>query len=127
MKKGFIGPIGDDLPSIIALMLAMGLFFSSVVYVINVYNQKIADMDMLKGSIEIGRAVMDKGVLTRDDLDSNPNADYVAKSYNLNYDVYLESDTNSCSMESLRFSYLVAMNDAGKIELHTMMLCTWKG
>jgi len=127
MRKGFIGPIGDDLPSIIALMLAMGLFFSSVVYVINVYNQKIADMDMLKGSIEIGRAVMDKGVLARDDLDSNPNADYVAKSYNLNYDVYLESDTNSCSIESLRFSYLVAMNDAGKIELHTMMLCTWKG
>jgi len=127
MRKGFIGPIGDDLPSIIALMLAMGLFFSSVIYVINVYNQKIADMDMLKGSIEIGRAVMNKGVLTRDDLDSNPNANYVAKSYSLSYDVYLESDTNSCSMESLRFSYLVAMNDAGKIGLHTMMLCTWKG
>ena len=127
MRKGFIGPIGDDLPSIIALMLAMGLFFSSVIYVINVYNQKIADMDMLKGSIEIGRAVMNKGVLTRDDLDSNPNANYVAKSYSLSYDVYLESDKNTCSMESLRFSYLVAVNDAGKIELHTMMLCTWKG
>ncbi len=127
MRKGFIGPIGDDLPSIIALMLAMGLFFSSVVYVINVYNQKIADMDLLKGSIEIGRAVMDKGVLTRDDLDSNPNADYVAKSYSLSYDAYLESDQNSCSMEALRFSYLVAVNDAGRIGLHTLMLCAWKG
>jgi hypothetical protein len=127
MRKGFIGPIGDDLPSIIALMLALGLFFSAVIYTLNVYNQKIADMDMLKGSIEIGRAVMNKGVLTKDDLDSNPNADYVAKSYALSYDSYLESDKNNCQLEALRFSYLVAVNDAGKIGLHTMMLCTWKG
>ena len=41
MKKGFIGPIGDDLPSVIAVMLALGLFFSSVRYALNAYDQKI--------------------------------------------------------------------------------------
>jgi len=126
MRKGFIGPIGDDLPSIIALMLAMGLFFSSVIYVVNVYNQKIDDMNLLKGSLEIGRAIMADAILTRGDLDS-PNANYVAKSYGLSYDAYLDGDKNNCREDALKFSYLVAVNEEGKVNLHTMMLCTWKG
>jgi len=123
MRKGFIGPIGDDLPSIIAIMLALGLFFSAVVYTLDTYNQKIADMDALKGSIEIGRVIMDRGILT----EVKPAAaNYVKESYGLEYDAYLDNDQNICEEGAYRFTYLVAAFDEGSIGLHRLTICTWK-
>ena len=124
MRKGFIGPIGDDLPSIIAIMLALGLFFSAVVYTLDIYNQKIEDMDALKGSIEIGRVVLSNGILT--DI-KPPEAEYVAKSYALNYNVSLDDNpTTVCNENSYKFSYLVAVSETGGINLHKLTICTWK-
>jgi len=121
MKKGFLGPIGDDLPSIIALMLAMGIFFSAISYTMNIYNQKIAETETLKGSLEIGRAVMDKGLLTAID---NPVADQVAFSYGLNYNQFLDNVPDGECVKSYRYNYLVAMQEPGSVKLHTLIICT---
>ena len=121
MKKAFLGPIGDDLPSIIALMLALGIFFSAIAYTMEVYNQKIAETETLKGSLEIGRAVMDKGLLT--DID-NPVADHVAFSYGLSHKEFLDNVPDGECVKSYRYNYLVAMQELGGVNLHTLIICT---
>ena len=63
IKKGFIGPIGDDLPSLVAVLLALGIFFSSLSFTFNAYNEKIASMNKLKGSIDIARVVTQEGLI----------------------------------------------------------------
>ena len=123
MRKGFIGPIGDDLPSIIAIMLALGLFFSAVIYTMNIYNQKISDMETLKGSIELARVVLDKGILTEI---NPPAAAYVAQSYALNYNTSLDDGPSKCADNSYKFSYLVASSLGGDIRLQKLTICTWK-
>lgn len=39
-KKGFIGPIGDDLPSLIPIVTGLVIFFSIFVLTLNTYNEK---------------------------------------------------------------------------------------
>lgn len=134
MRKGFIGPLGDDLPSIIAILLALTVFFSSMVYTMNIYNQKIEDMQALKGSVDIAKAILDKGILSgTNQADIDPlEAQYVAQSYGLKHGVYLDSDTNNvCPADSYRFSYLVAAyagagTTGADIGLHSLVLCTWR-
>jgi len=43
-KKGFIGPIGDDLPSLIPIVVALVLFFSIFTMTLNTYNSKNASI-----------------------------------------------------------------------------------
>ncbi len=39
-EKGFIGPIGDDLPSLIPIVTGLVIFFSVFVLTLNTYNEK---------------------------------------------------------------------------------------
>jgi len=39
-KRGFIGPIGDDLPSLIPIVTGLVIFFSIFVLTLNTYNEK---------------------------------------------------------------------------------------
>lgn len=39
-KRGFIGPIGDDLPSLVPLVISLLLFFSIFTLTLNTYNSK---------------------------------------------------------------------------------------
>lgn len=39
-QKGFIGPIGDDLPSLIPIVTGLVIFFSIFVLTLNTYNEK---------------------------------------------------------------------------------------
>jgi len=126
MKKGFIGPIGDDVPSLIAIILAMGLFFTGFSHAMNVYNQKIVDMEALKGSVEIARAALGDGILSPSDWSNidSPAIDHIAKSYSLDKKIFLD-DLNSCDEKAYRFSYLVAVyGTTSEIELHKMVVCT---
>lgn len=51
-EKGFLGPIGDDLPSLIPLTFALIIFFATFTFSLNSFEQKNAlisdDMDTLK-------------------------------------------------------------------------------
>jgi hypothetical protein len=126
--KGFVGPIGDDLPTIVAILLAIGLFFSSLIYTLDIYNQKMVDMYSMKGSIEIGRAVLESGLVS--DLNP-PAAKYIAKSYALNYSAYYDDQARDsagrkkCPDNSVRLSYLVAVNEVGGPYLRRLTICTW--
>ena len=42
-EKGFLGPIGDDLPSLIPLIFALIIFFSTFTFAFNVFNEKNSD------------------------------------------------------------------------------------
>ncbi len=41
-SKGFLGPIGDDLPSLIPLLFALVIFFSAFTFTFNVYQNNLA-------------------------------------------------------------------------------------
>lgn len=51
LNKGFLGPIGDDLPSLIPLLFALLIFFSTFTFSYSVFSQKNAgfekDIDIL--------------------------------------------------------------------------------
>jgi hypothetical protein len=123
MKKGFIGPLGDDLPSIISILLALSLFFSGVIYSLDVYNQKLSDMELLKGSVEIARVIMENGTVS---VIKPQKADDVAYSYSLFYDAYLNDGAKSCPEKAHKFSYLVADSSSGDMKLAKLVICTWK-
>ena len=40
MKRGFLGPIGDDLPSLIPLVFALIIFFYSFTFAWNIFNER---------------------------------------------------------------------------------------
>ena len=42
-KRGFIGPIGDDLPSLIPLLLGLVIFFSTFTFAFNAFDARNAD------------------------------------------------------------------------------------
>ena len=44
LQKGFIGPIGDDLPSLVPIVVALLLFFSIFALTLNSYNSKNAEI-----------------------------------------------------------------------------------
>jgi hypothetical protein len=56
-KKGFIGPIGDDLPSLVPIVVSLVLFFSIFALTLNTYNTKNTylrkQMDMTSVAREI--------------------------------------------------------------------------
>lgn len=56
-KKGFIGPIGDDLPSLVPIVVSLVLFFSIFSLTLNTYNTKNSfirkQMDMTSVAREI--------------------------------------------------------------------------
>ena len=130
MKKGFIGPLGDDLPSVVAIVLAMGLFFSGLLYAINTYNQKIVGLEVLRGSIDIGRVVTGEGIIIGDLSSLKSKADTTARSAGLNFELYFAdspsaTQTGQCGDNWYRFNYLVAyMQSTSDITLRTLVLCT---
>ncbi len=63
MKKGFIGPLGDDLPSLIAIMLALTLFFSGLTFSMNVFDQKRERARLMKGALDISRVIIKEKIL----------------------------------------------------------------
>ena len=87
MGKGFIGPIGDDLPSLIAVMLALGLFFSGIVVALNTYNQKISSLNLLQGGVDMSRALLSTPVFHG--CSAFASLDFLTESYGVGAEVNL--------------------------------------
>lgn len=135
MKKGFIGPIGDDLPSVIAIVLALSIFFSALLFSLNVYNQKIENLDLLKGAIEISRTLTVDGLMPVDWSSTQgqslkDKASVIAASYGLHFNVaYKSTSGTSCpDPRALVFNHLVPAWDGNSdsIELKNMYVCVWR-
>lgn len=139
MRKGFIGPIGDDLPSLVTILLALGIFFSSLTFTFNAYNEKIASMNKLKGSIDIARVVTQDGLIIEGGSaeialqDLKDRATPTARSYGLDLELSYIDDigdrfpkTGDCGTDWFTFRYLMATvpgEDVRFVELKTLEIC----
>src|SRR3989344_5883926 len=45
LNKGFIGPVGDDLPSLIPLLFGLVMFFSTFTIAFNAFDSRNAEFD----------------------------------------------------------------------------------
>jgi hypothetical protein len=118
--KGFIGPLGDDLPSVLMIVLALGLFFTSILFTFNTYNEKISKLRMMEGAMEVGRVITEKGIFTTSaDYQTKVNA--IKNTYGLkkaNFDVGL-----ICGSRDYSLIYLVPFDEGGTLKLKKLVLC----
>ncbi len=56
-EKGFIGPIGDDLPSLIPLTFALVVFFAAFAFAFNTFDQKKTDFDQKFALLRLGKTL----------------------------------------------------------------------
>lgn len=97
-KKGFIGPIGDDLPSLIPIIFALVLFFSAFNYGLSNLNEK---------SVEFA-----------DDLDSLKAARILrSNSYIVDYENFNEL-CNTVSVKAVKFKAGITELNQGLLDEH---------
>jgi hypothetical protein len=88
-QKGFIGAIGDDLPSLIPIVVALLLFFSIFTLTLNTYNSKNFDIRKQIGLMSISRSIKGESLI-QDIGQFNQNCnDSKLKKHNYNYMVGL--------------------------------------
>jgi len=131
-SRGFIGPIGDDLPSIIAILLGLSLFFSALSFTLNVYNNKLTAYNILKGTMEIAHKVNEKGVITESASDLMHSAEKIAESYGLDFCIKTKvgntngkscTTGNDCQTSWLHFKYFTAFETSNGIKPGTLEVC----
>ena len=62
-QKGFLGPIGDDLPSLIPLVFALMIFFAVFYLTFNVFNDRTKDFDNDTSAVQISAALRGAGYI----------------------------------------------------------------
>lgn len=60
-KKGFIGSIGDDLPSLIPLFFALMIFFSALAFAFTTINERNATINTYIDSLTVSRSALSDG------------------------------------------------------------------
>lgn len=63
-RKGFLGPIGDDLPSLIPLLFALLIFFSTFAFALNSFNQTNALISDKLESLRVARKLRVNGYIS---------------------------------------------------------------
>ncbi|MBU2099871.1 hypothetical protein KKG83_03975 [Candidatus Micrarchaeota archaeon] len=63
-NKGYLGPIGDDLPSLIPLMFALIIFFSSFYMTIDTYNTKTVDFENDIAVVQVSATLRGTGLVS---------------------------------------------------------------
>jgi hypothetical protein len=66
--RGFIGPIGDDIPSIFPIVAGVVLFLGTLVYANNALDARNAELNLRKAGLDLSYAVLEKGFLSTSDL-----------------------------------------------------------
>lgn len=59
--KGFIGPLGDDIPSIFPIVFAILLFAGTVLYANDIIAQKARALEIREGALALSYLVTEKG------------------------------------------------------------------
>ncbi len=60
-RKGFVGPLGDDIPSIFPIVAGVVLFFGTIAFAGNLSAEKNAYLDIRKAAVSLSYIVTDKG------------------------------------------------------------------
>ncbi|MBI4360561.1 hypothetical protein HY572_02185 [Candidatus Micrarchaeota archaeon] len=61
--KGFVGPLGDDLPSIFPIVAGVLLFVASLLYANNLVDEKNQQLDTRKAALGLSYIVTEKGLI----------------------------------------------------------------
>ncbi|GEM_PF-3290410 len=140
-RRGFIGPVGDDLPTIIIIVMALTLFFAGFDYAMSAYNEKNKSLHALKAGLDISRALMKQNVIPEDssgqvnpDYEGYKQAVLLSQSYGTSFSAVLKD--GSCELIDCRapegrsvsvFSFLTAAKSSGgSINLKTLCVCVWE-
>jgi len=108
--KGFIGPIGFDLPSIMPIVFAIIVFFSAVSYSYTTVNEKNNVLDSIESSIKIADILKGNSYLFFDATDSGAKNKFasncekavnIAQSKNINFAATFVKLDSSSSIEWL--------------------------
>lgn len=133
MKKGFIGPLGDDLPSLIAIMLALTLFFSGLTFAMQTFNTKQSKVRLMKGAIDIGRVLTKEPVLPQKPETLRDKYEAISIAENNGLDFYLDYSSeklevkdDECGEHAIHFSYLVSRQKNTEIVVDTLRICVWE-
>ena len=132
--KGFIGPIADDMPSFIAIILALTMFFSALDFTLTNYNEKIQNFNKIKGTMDVIKEINSQGVLTStihaSDLVNEVKK--IAETYGISYCIAIGSDIacnpntiTKCESNWVAYTYLIAEEDAttNRIILKPVEVC----
>lgn len=68
-RRGFIGPIGDDIPSIFPIMAGIVLFIATLIYANNEFNEKNAGINLRKAGLDMAYIVVEKGYVNQGGFD----------------------------------------------------------
>ncbi|PIU22589.1 MAG: hypothetical protein COT14_00330, partial [Candidatus Diapherotrites archaeon CG08_land_8_20_14_0_20_30_16] len=60
-SRGFIGSIGDDLPSLIPLFFALMIFFTALAFAFTTINEKNATINTYLDSLTIAKTALSDG------------------------------------------------------------------
>ena len=74
-RKGFIGPLGDDIPSIFPIVFAILLFTGSILYANQLIVQKAKQNSIREGAISLSYLLTEKGFVSKDAFEKEKTCD----------------------------------------------------
>ena len=100
-SRGFIGSIGDDLPSLIPLFFALMIFFTALAFAFTTINEKNATINTYLDSLTIAKTALSDGSFASLSEFQNTGKNIVTMSNYLYGLVYIPKDNLSFDFESL--------------------------
>ncbi len=76
MKKGFVGPIGDDIPSIFPIVIGVVLFISTIGFVNSQFDARNEQLSLKKAGLGISYAILRSGYLSDNEFESECETNY---------------------------------------------------
>jgi hypothetical protein len=67
--RAFIGPLGDDIPSIFPIIIGVMLFIGAMLFSANLIDQKNAFIDLRKAAVTLAYSATERGLYTAGDFD----------------------------------------------------------
>ncbi len=64
-RRGFIGPIGDDIPSIFPIIAGIVLFIATLIYANNEFSSKNDAINLRKAGLDLSYIVVEKGYVNQ--------------------------------------------------------------
>lgn len=121
--------MGDDLPSILPILLGLMLFFAAYQYSMGAYGERVAKTDVLKGGLEVAKAALAGGLVSSNPEKLMEKSAKVASSYGISQYITFSSDEMNANCEGAYvMSFLVAAeNELSTTALQTVYICVRRG
>ncbi len=118
-EKGFIGPIGDDLPSLIPIIVALVLFFTIFSITINSYNSKNESINRNISMMNVSRILKEDSMILGAEqfLDRCDRLVIDAPRNNIMVAIYsVEKMFNDSDLDSLGFDIIEEFKEIERLE-----------